>query len=111
MNSWPSAVALWVADYYLLATLLLFLTWAAMRFVRQPVHRLTLAWVTMAGLAVLAATCSLPTWPRFQTISILPDRPVSKVSTLPSVEVPTARSIRSREEMPDLTMASSYRVA
>ena len=75
MNSWTSAVALRIADYYLLATWLLLLAWTAMWFVRQPARRLTIAWATMAGLACLAVICNLPTWPRVHVTFFLPEGP------------------------------------
>jgi hypothetical protein len=85
MNSWTSAAALRIADYYLLATWLLLLAWVTMWFVRQPARRLTVAWATMAGLACLAVLCNLPTWPRVHVPSLLWDGPVAD-SPIPARE-------------------------
>lgn len=52
------SLAGWLADFYLLATLLLGLNFVAFRWVRQPVHRLTAAWIVMIELAVLAVVCA-----------------------------------------------------
>ena len=101
MNLWASAIALWIADLYFLATLLLLFTRGAMRFVRQPLHRLKVAWVTFASLAFLAALCCVPIWPRFQIISVLPTEPVSEALTSSTVDVTAGRSLRSREQSPD----------
>ena len=54
----------WLADFYLLATVLLLIAMAARRCIRQPLHRLTLAWVVTLELAALAVVCALPGWPR-----------------------------------------------
>ena len=44
----------WLADFYLLATVLLGLSFLGLRWVRQPVHRLSVAWIVMIELGVLA---------------------------------------------------------
>jgi hypothetical protein len=73
MNAWttPSAVSLvgWLADYYALATLLLCGSFAAWRWIRQPAHRLIVAWMLIVELIVLAVVCALPSWPRVSLIA------------------------------------------
>ena len=61
-----SAVGLvgWLADFYLLATLLMFVAIVARRWIRQPAQRLTVHWIVAIELAVLAAVCAMPFWPR-----------------------------------------------
>ena len=59
----------WLADFYLLATLLLLVGLAARRWIGQPAHRLTVAWLVAAELAVLAVVCALPSWPRISLIA------------------------------------------
>ncbi|MCL2648492.1 MAG: M56 family metallopeptidase [Phycisphaerales bacterium] len=63
------ALAAWLADYFVLATILLAAAIVAQRFVRQPKRRLAIVWVVLGELIVLAGICALPAWPR---ISVLP---------------------------------------
>ena len=79
-----SAVGLvaWLADFYLLATLLMLVALAARRWIRQPVQRLTVNWVVAVELAALAVVCTLPFWPR---ISLL-----AAYTRKPAVETPVA---------------------
>jgi beta-lactamase regulating signal transducer with metallopeptidase domain len=68
MNLWShfSAIGLagWLADFYLLATLLMLVAIVARRWIRQPAQRLTVHWIVAVELAVLAAVCAMPFWPR-----------------------------------------------
>jgi len=57
-------IAIWLADYYLLATLLLLVTAGLMRLVRQPAQRMALSRATVAGLLCLAVITAAPVWPR-----------------------------------------------
>jgi beta-lactamase regulating signal transducer with metallopeptidase domain len=66
------SLAGWLIDFYLLATLLLGLTFVTFRWVRQPVHRLTAAWIVMIELAVLAVLCAVPAWPRISLVAAAP---------------------------------------
>lgn len=61
-----SAIGLvgWLADFYLPATLLMLVAIVARRWVRQPAQRLTVHWIVAVELAVLAAVCAMPFWPR-----------------------------------------------
>src|SRR5208282_367638 len=61
-----SAIGLagWLADFYLLATLLMLVAIVARRWIRQPAQRLTVHWIVAVELAVLAAVCAMPFWPR-----------------------------------------------
>ncbi|MBN1591010.1 MAG: M56 family metallopeptidase [Pirellulales bacterium] len=61
----------WLADYYLLATLFLAALLLARQWIRQPAHRLTLAWVVSVELIVLAVICALPFWPRISLVGVL----------------------------------------
>lgn len=62
MTTLVNSFAFWLADYYLLATLLSSAALAACVGVKQPVQRLTIARSTIAALALLAALCALPGW-------------------------------------------------
>jgi beta-lactamase regulating signal transducer with metallopeptidase domain len=64
MDGWIREIAIWLADYYLLATLLLLVTAGLMRLVRQPAQRMALSRATVAGLACLAAITAVSAWPR-----------------------------------------------
>ncbi len=60
----------WLADYHLAATLLLLVAFAAWRWIRQPVHRILVAWTVMLELIVLAIVCALPFWPRVSLVAV-----------------------------------------
>jgi Zn-dependent protease with chaperone function len=64
MNRAAISLAGWLGDYYLLATLLLLAALVAWRCVRQPVHRMLIAWTVMLEMFALAVVCALPFWPR-----------------------------------------------
>ncbi len=68
MNSWSHAFNLWLADYYLSATILLALVLAAGSLIREPVKRMSLAWATLPGLLALALLCAAPFWPRISLV-------------------------------------------
>ena len=76
----------WLADYYLLATLLLLIPLACWRWVRQPAHRILIAWTVMLELAMLAVVCALPFWPRVSFIAAAP-REAAPVVAAESVTV------------------------
>ncbi len=84
MNAWIAAVAAslagWLADFYLLATLLLLFAFVGWRSIRQPVHRLTVAWAVMVELALLAVVCASPGWPRLSLIVAAPGQTASDPS-------------------------------
>lgn len=88
MNSSLAAFAAsltgWLADFYLLATLLLVLVMLGFRWVRQPAHRLWAAWIVMIELAALAVACGLPGWPR---ISLLPAAVPANVAAAEPVNI------------------------
>ena len=48
----------WLADFYLLATLLLAVALLARRWIRQPAQRLTVGWIVAVELAALAVVCA-----------------------------------------------------
>ena len=56
------SLALWLADYYLLASVLLFATLATSRFLKQPAQRLAIAKATVVALFLLAILCAIPGW-------------------------------------------------
>ena len=56
------SLALWLADYYLLSTVLLALALVGIAVLKQPAQRLAIAKATLVALALLAALCALPRW-------------------------------------------------
>ncbi len=54
----------WLADFYLLATLLMLIAVIARRWIRQPEQRLTVGWIVSVELTALAVACVMPFWPR-----------------------------------------------
>jgi tetratricopeptide (TPR) repeat protein len=70
-----------LADYYLLAGLLLAAAWLAQRWMRQPAARLAVNWMVAVELLVLAVVCAVPVWPRISLLRaasapVSPERPV-----------------------------------
>lgn len=59
-----AGIAGWLADFYQATGLLLLFPLVARRWIRQPAHRLTLAWIVGFESLALAAICALPGWPR-----------------------------------------------
>jgi beta-lactamase regulating signal transducer with metallopeptidase domain len=58
----PESLALWLADYYLLASVLLFAAIACSLFMKQPAQRLAITKATIAALFLLAILCAIPGW-------------------------------------------------
>ena len=64
MTPWIEAIALWLADFYLAATILLVLAGVALCLIKQPAWRMALAWGTLVSLLVAAVLCVLASRPR-----------------------------------------------
>jgi beta-lactamase regulating signal transducer with metallopeptidase domain len=58
------AIALWLADFYVAATILLILSGVALCLIKQPARRMALAWGTLVSLLVAAVLCQLASRPR-----------------------------------------------
>lgn len=84
----------WLADYFLVTSLVLFATFLAWRCIRQPVHRIAVAWMAMLQLLLLAIVCAMPFWPR---ISLLASPP-SKTDALVTNTSIDARSEAKRQQ-------------
>lgn len=63
----------WLADFYLLATVLLALTVATLVIIKQPAKRRAITQSTLVGLVLLAALCALPGWSLLSLTSIHPN--------------------------------------
>ena len=64
--SFAGPLAGWLTDYYVLATPLLLAAFVGWRWVRQPAHRIMVAWIVILELTVLAVVSALPSWPRVE---------------------------------------------
>ena len=89
----------WLADFYLLATFLMLVAIVARRWIRQPAQRLTVHWIVAVELAVLAAVCAMPFWPRVslrgaaaQKSAVekpaVPEKPMPRSTNLPRPAFP-----------------------
>lgn len=65
MNAWIEAMAYWLADFYLAATVLFVAALVAMRACSQPAKRLAVAKAAVVAAALLAGLCALPGWSIF----------------------------------------------
>ena len=75
LAGFATSLAGWLGDFYLLATLLLGTVFLGFRWVRQPVRRLSVAWIVTIELAVLAVACARPGWPRISSLVAATPRP------------------------------------
>jgi beta-lactamase regulating signal transducer with metallopeptidase domain/protocatechuate 3,4-dioxygenase beta subunit/5-hydroxyisourate hydrolase-like protein (transthyretin family) len=62
MTSFAESYAVWLADYYLLATVLLSLSLSVIAFLKQPAQRLMVTKSSLAALVLLAILCAIPGW-------------------------------------------------
>ena len=76
----------WLADVYLLSTILLVLAAFFLAFLKQPARRMAAARSTLAGLALIAVLAALPTWPRLGWRSPVPTEPSISASVPPGLE-------------------------
>ena len=104
-----SAIGLagWLADFYLLATLLMLVAIVARRWIRQPAQRLTVHWIVAVELAVLAVVCAMPFWPRISLRGATAqksavEKPAIAEDNMP-VPAPSPRTVfpRSPREVPE----------
>jgi hypothetical protein len=108
MNTFTDMCAVWLADFYIAATLLLAATFVVNRFLRQPVQRLAVAWATTIGLGGLIVLCALPDRPsvswRFileeQVEAIAPNEADDAPATPAAEETNTSDSTARSEAFP-----------
>jgi beta-lactamase regulating signal transducer with metallopeptidase domain len=77
------AVAYWLIDYYITATIILAVVLLIQRCIRQPARRVALQWGALVGLTVLAFLCALPGWPRIDVIGVARAVPGAVFQQLP----------------------------
>ena len=131
MTSGFDAIAFWLIDYYIAATVVLLVVAAAQRRISQPARRLALHWGALVGLVLLGFLCAVPAWPRIDVTKIVqaipaavfqpPHQVTPKISTLDvdageladSQRVPPGSSIAApeRQREPKSTPNASPRLA
>jgi beta-lactamase regulating signal transducer with metallopeptidase domain/protocatechuate 3,4-dioxygenase beta subunit len=89
MNSWLEFFGLWLADFYLAATILLTMAAILFTMIRQPARRMAVAWGSLLGLLVASGLCLLPSRPRFDLRPFF-TRPESRVTQAEPAPVPIA---------------------
>jgi beta-lactamase regulating signal transducer with metallopeptidase domain len=62
MTRFAESYAVWLADYYLLATVLLALALTGIALLKQPAQRLMVTKSTLVALVLLAILCAVPGW-------------------------------------------------
>lgn len=92
----------WLADYYFAATLVLLAAFLAWRWMRQPAHRIVVAWTAVIELILLAVVCALPTWPKLSLIAARSSEPAAESPAVSAREnaLPPIRKERILVEKP-----------
>ena len=105
LTSLGAPMLAWLGDYYFVATLLLLAALVGRRFVRQPAHRILIAWTVMLELVVLAVVCALPFWPRISFVAAPTPKAVA-VAEAPKAELPAAveRPMMPMHSMPSMPL-------
>ncbi len=110
MTPWIEAIALWLADFYLAATILFVLAGAALCLIKQPARRMAVAWGTLVSLVVAAVLCQSASRPRIDPRELFAraERPVVQVEAaerpapeLPVSEIPFAPERPAPEQQVD----------
>jgi beta-lactamase regulating signal transducer with metallopeptidase domain len=85
MNAWTEFLGLWLADFYLAATILLSIAAILFTVIRQPAPRMAVGWGSLLGLLIAAALCVSPSRPRFdlRQFFIRPATPVAETEPEP----------------------------
>ena len=98
----------WLADFYLLSTLLLASALLTMVAMRQPAHKLAVIRATIAGLFLLAGLCALPNW---SSVHLSPVLPVERTGISPAEAAPIVeRESTKSERPPDPALAPASHV-
>jgi hypothetical protein len=86
MTPWIDAIALWLADFYLAATILLIVACAALGLIKQPARRMAVSWGTLVSLLAAAVVCQLASRPRVDPRQLFSrqERPTVRVETTES---------------------------
>lgn len=100
MNAFLESVAVWLADFFVLASVLLAVSLALRIVVRGAAARVTLVWCTWLGIAAIALLAAVPSWPRIG---------IRQITMPPAVVTPGGRESMAKgtpprvEPLPPLT--------
>jgi beta-lactamase regulating signal transducer with metallopeptidase domain len=89
MNAWIEFFGLWLADFYLAATILLTIAAILFTVIRQPAPRMAVGWGSLLGLLIAAGLCVSPSRPRFDLRPFF-TRPATPVAETELVTRPIA---------------------
>jgi apolipoprotein N-acyltransferase len=101
MTPWVETIALWSADFYLAATILLFFACPALCLIKQPARRIAFSWGTLLGLLVAATLCQLAARPRVDPRRLFArqEQPTVRVETTqPRADEPTVSETTSARQ-------------
>ena len=102
MNPFIDSFARWLADYFLLSTLLLATVLVLFKSIAQPARRMAVARPALVGLFLIAGLCAMPGWslvhlmttgettqnmPVARNISIVPPREKPATRLIPSTNI------------------------
>ncbi len=103
MTQFADSLALWLADFYLLTTVLLALALVGIAVLKQPAQRLAIAKATLMALALLAALCALPRWSVVHLLTAEPPAvPAASRNTpqpLPATATPVVKTTSPQEDI------------
>jgi beta-lactamase regulating signal transducer with metallopeptidase domain len=71
MTGWIEPIALWLADFYLAATILLVVVAGVFVVVKQPARRMAVGWGTLVSLLIVAVLCQSSSRPRLNLRRLL----------------------------------------
>ncbi len=114
MNAFVEQIAPWLADYFLLATLLLTIVLLLFRLINQPARRLVLARPTLAALLLLTGLCALPGWSLVHLLT--ENKPaqntpaLSPIQAAPPIEQPATPSIPNISPQPSQSSSTPVRI-
>jgi beta-lactamase regulating signal transducer with metallopeptidase domain len=107
----------WLANYYLAATILIGLALAVRLFLRHPGKKIALDWASIVGLIVLALLSALPVYPRIAWVAAeraaqAPEPPAgSPVGQPPAQATRPTGGLDPRQPMPGLEPPVEHRQA
>lgn len=98
MNPALEGFVLWLADFYLAATLLLLAACAALTLLKQPARRMAVAWGTFIALLLAAFLCGVASRPRVDLRSLIARPAPLAVEVMPNDAVPSSPTVHTTLE-------------